>query len=210
MCNQEDAIRLKSVFDKWTGGNIVITVPFEGPYKCPQAPFEWAFIIDLLLRDKSEAIRKSSTITVTTALPTPVPVSSPTQFMEEMKSLSIEFIGGVVVEKVEEKLVKLNNGRELPADVVIAMQQQAAPPVLLSATGGFAVKAGYICTDSHTLCVPNVPNVYCIGDCAFIQVPAMQGIYIYLYIYIKFTLLSSSLLSLHISRTLRLPSIAQI
>lgn len=63
---------LRDVLSTFAGGSIVISV-LGSLFKCPPAPFEAAFMLhDLLVQ---RGVRDRTTITVTSPLPAPIPVS---------------------------------------------------------------------------------------------------------------------------------------
>lgn len=177
---QECASRIQSI----QSGTVIITVT-RLPYKCPVAPFEFAFLVNDML--KLRGVREHVRVVLTFPKHAAVPVKCPQLITELLKKSNIEFIPGVQPKSIERNeqnqlLITLMphpkfnpEGKVCPvpeeplvADIILGMLPFRAPEVLQP----YCNDKGLLPTDTNTLRVQKFPNVYCFGDCAAMMVDA--------------------------------------
>jgi sulfide:quinone oxidoreductase len=162
------AERLAGIIPTLTAGHVVIGV-CGAPFKCPPAPSECA----LLLHDELTArgVRDACQISFVMPLGRPVPPSpeTSTALEEAFAERDIAFIAGRRVSELDpqRKVVKLDDGGELPFDLFLGVPKHRAPDVVI-ASG--MTEDGYIPVDSATL-QTRFPGVYAVGDVATAGVP---------------------------------------
>ncbi|HET6830609.1 MAG TPA: FAD/NAD(P)-binding oxidoreductase [Solirubrobacterales bacterium] len=162
------AERLAPAVAAFDEGHAVIGV-CGAPFKCPPAPSEACLLLDDHLRERG--CRDRCTITFVIPLPSPVPPSPETsealtaafaerdiRFVPERRLASVD---------ADAKTVALDDGAELPCDLLLAVPRHRAPEVVRAS--GMA-EDGYIPVDSRTLRT-RFANVYACGDVATVGVP---------------------------------------
>ena len=165
----EAAAGLRDVIAGFEGGNVVVAV-LGGFFKCPPAPYEAAFMMhDHLTR---KGARGSSTITIVTPMPKPIPISEEvsgaiTGMLDER---DIAYSHATCVDHVDPAahVIHLRDGREVPFDLLLAIPVHRAPAVVVES--GLTEEDGWIGVDADTL-VTKFPDVYAIGDVASAPVP---------------------------------------
>jgi sulfide:quinone oxidoreductase len=162
------AERLAEIIPTFSQGHVVIGV-CGAPFKCPPAPSECA----LLLHDELTArgVRDACQISFVMPLGRPVPPSPETSeaLEREFAERDIAFIGGrrIIELDPQRKVVKLDDGSELPFDLFLGVPKHRAPDVVIA---GGMTEDGYIPVDSATL-KTRFPGVYAVGDVATAGVP---------------------------------------
>jgi sulfide:quinone oxidoreductase len=165
----ENAALLRDVIAGFEGGNVVIAV-LGGFFKCPPAPYETAFMMhDHLTR---KGLRASSTITIVTPMPKPIPISDEvsgaiTGLLDER---GITYSHATWVDNVDPAahVVHLRDGREVPFDLLLAIPVHRAPAVVVES--GLTEEDGWIAVDPDTLAT-KFDDVYAVGDVASAPVP---------------------------------------
>ena len=165
----EAATGLQDVIAGFEGGNVVIAV-LGGFFKCPPAPYETAFMMhDYLTR---KGLRDSSTITIVTPMPKPIPISDEvsgaiTGMLDER---GIAYSHATWVDHVDPAahVLQLRDGREVPFDLLLAIPIHRAPAVVVES--GLTEEDGWIGVDPDTLAT-KFPDVYAVGDVASAPVP---------------------------------------
>ena len=165
----EAAAQLPDVIAGFEGGNVVIAV-LGGFFKCPPAPYETAFMMhDHLTR---KGLRDSSTITIVTPMPKPIPISDEvssaiTGLLDER---GVTYSHATWVDHVDPAMpaLHLRDGREVPFDLLLAIPVHRAPAVVVES--GLTEEDGWIGVDPDTLAT-KFPDVYAIGDVASAPVP---------------------------------------
>ena len=165
----ENAPFLQDVIAGFEGGNVVIAV-LGGFFKCPPAPYETAFMMhDYLTR---KGLRDSSTITIVTPMPKPIPISDEvsgaiTGMLDER---GIAYSHATWVDHVDPAahVLQLRDGREVPFDLLLAIPIHRAPAVVVES--GLTEEDGWIGVDPDTLAT-KFPDVYAVGDVASAPVP---------------------------------------
>ena len=165
----ENAAQLGDVIAGFEGGNVVVAV-LGGFFKCPPAPYETAFMMhDHLTR---KGLRDSSTITIVTPMPKPIPISDEvssaiTGMLDER---DIAYSHATWVDHVDPvaHVLHLRDGRQVPFDLLLAIPVHRAPAVVVDS--GLTEEDGWIAVDADTLAT-KFPDVYAIGDVASAPVP---------------------------------------
>lgn len=161
----EGARRLYRALADFPGGRVAFAV-LGTPYSCPAAPYEAALLVDGFLRRRG----KPAELAVYTPEPYPMPTAGPAvgQALRGMlQERGIAFHQTRVTEVRDGALV-LEDGREAPWDLLIAIPAHAAPePVRTSPLAG---AAGLIPVDPATLATP-FPGVWALGDVAALPLP---------------------------------------
>lgn len=162
------AEKLAGVIPGFTSGHAVIGV-CDAPFKCPPAPSECA----LLLHDNlvAKGVRDDCTITFVLPLPSPVPPSPETSAVieEEFRKRDIRFVPGRRIASLdgERGVTVLDDGTELPCDLMLGVPKHRAPDVVLESG---MTEDGYVPVDFYTL-KTRFPDVYAVGDVATAGVP---------------------------------------
>jgi len=161
------AERLAPAVASFERGDAVIGV-CDAPFKCPPAPSEACLLLDDALRDRG--CRDGCSITFVLPLPTPVPPSPATSdaLLEAFAERDIRFVPGRRLAAVGgDGAVTLDDGTELPCDLLLAVPRHRAPDVVRDAG---MTEDGYVPVDSRTLRT-RYENVYACGDVATVGVP---------------------------------------
>ena len=167
--SHENAALLRDVIAGFEGGNVVIAV-LGGFFKCPPAPYETAFMMhDYLTRN---GLRDSSTITIVTPMPKPIPISDEvssaiTGLLDER---GITYSHATWVDHVDPDahVVHLRDGQKVPFDLLLAIPVHRAPAVVVES--GLTEEDGWIAVDPDTLAT-KFADVYAVGDVASAPVP---------------------------------------
>jgi sulfide:quinone oxidoreductase len=162
------AERLAGLLPEFSGGRVVIGV-CGAPFKCPPAPSEAALLLHDYLADRG--IRDDCTITFLMPLPSPVPPSPDTSaaLLDAFAEREIAFHPGARIVSLDptRKTVLLEDGGEVPYDLVLGVPKHRAPEVVIAS--GMTTD-GYVPVDSGTL-ETQFPGVYAVGDVATVGVP---------------------------------------
>lgn len=162
------AFALRDVLAAFPGGNVVVGLT-STPYKCPPAPSETALLVHDLLT--SRGIRDSSTITLITPLPSPVPPSpdASRMLLGAFDERGITFVPDRLVRALdpERRVAHLSDDTELPYDLFLGVPVHRAPAVVTES--GLAVD-GWIPVDPLTL-ETAFPGVYAVGDVTSVGTP---------------------------------------
>lgn len=140
------------------------------PFKCPAAPFEGAFLIDDLLRERG--VRDRIQIDVYTPDPLPMPVAGPVvgnALVNMLASAEIGFYPSVSVERLERDghEVRFADGTRSEADLLVVVSPHL-PPTPVAVAG--LDPAGWVPVDPATLRA-EPDGVWAIGDVAAITLP---------------------------------------
>lgn len=157
------AARLGRMLPDFKGGRVVIAVG-GAPFKCPPAPSEAALMMHDYLTQRG--IRSVSEITLVLPLETPVPPSPETSraLLAAFQERDITFVADRELRRVDpgRRIAILDDGRELPYDLLLGVPAIRAPKVLEDC--GLTVD-GFVKVSPKTLETP-FPGVYAVGDCA--------------------------------------------
>lgn len=161
------AEKLRGVIPQFTKGHAVVGV-CSAPFKCPPAPSEAALMLhDYLV---SHGVRDACSISLVIPFGLPIPPSpdSSTALLKAFEERNIRFIPQRRVSSVDEnKRVILDDGTELPCDLLLGIPKHVAPDVVLQS--GLA-ENGWIPVDRANLRT-KFPNVYAIGDVTSVGTP---------------------------------------
>lgn len=167
----ESAVRLRNALESFKGGRIVVGIPL-GPYRCPPAPYEVQWLIDIFLRQRG--LRERTEIAFFTREPEPAgEARDPVVWMDaESKRRGIKFYYDFIVQSVdpEKKTVSGIYGYKLPYDLLVLVPPHRPAKVLLDSS--MADTEAGIKVDYDTLAT-RWENVYAIGDCA--DMPASKA-----------------------------------
>jgi sulfide:quinone oxidoreductase len=147
-----------------SAGRVVIGI-FGAPYRCPPAPYELA----LLLRDTHPDLE----LVVFTPQPMSLPVlgRAGCEVVEGLLGLRrIAFRSNAAVDHVEGGRVVLQDGDQVPFDVLLAVPPHRCPQVAVDA--GLAEGGGWVKVDPSTL-ETGVDGVWAVGDC--VAIPLATG-----------------------------------
>ena len=162
------AERLAPKIAGFQGGDVVIGV-CGAPFKCPPAPSECA----LLMHDHlvAHGLRERSTITFAIPLGRPVPPSPETSDALEaaFAERDIRLLTGRRLASVtaDGALAVLDDGTELPCDLLMAVPKHRAAQVLIDSG---MTEDGYVPVDFSSLRTRH-EGVYALGDVATAGVP---------------------------------------
>jgi sulfide:quinone oxidoreductase len=168
LCELRSVLQLKAALESIEKGTVVIAIA-SLPFKCPPAPYEYALLIDEVLRQRG--VRERIRLLLTTPEPQPMPMAGKAvgdtirsmlaerqiEYLPDHKPQSVDFAGRQIV---------YENGVKIAYDVMGAMMPHRAPKVLkdlVDASGFIPVEFGTFKTA--------VPDVYAVGDVASIKLP---------------------------------------
>lgn len=171
LCDAESVSQLKSVLDRLEWGTVVVAISAL-PFKCPPAPYEYAFLIDELLRTRG--VRSKVRLVVTTPEPQPMPVAGRAvgnAVKAMMKEHKIEYLPQypLIGVDVPKRVVVYEDRDDLPYSVLAAMPPHRAPKVVRDAE--LTDTSGFVAVDLRTL-ETTVPHVFAIGDVARLKLPS--------------------------------------
>ena len=164
----EGAARVAEVLQGFDRGAVVISV--LGPlFKCPPAPNEAALMLhDLFVQ---RGVRDDVTITLTTPLASPIPVSPETSQAIEalLAGRGIAHWPSSLVTRLDPaaKVAHLADGRTLAYDLFLGVPVHRAPTVVAESA---LAEDGWIPVDPATFAT-RFPGVYAIGDVTSAPVP---------------------------------------
>jgi sulfide:quinone oxidoreductase len=163
----EGAERTRDVLQEFDGKVAVIGI--LGPFfKCPPAPFETAMMLRDFLDHRSMT---DVDIKVLSPLPSPIPISKEASegILEGLEEKNIEFWPQSKVVRLDptRKIATVEDGREVPYDLFLAIPVHTAPAVVEKA--GLTTE-GWIAIDTATFAT-RFPGVYAIGDVTSAPVP---------------------------------------
>ncbi|MBS4027385.1 MAG: NAD(P)/FAD-dependent oxidoreductase [Ignavibacteriales bacterium] len=170
LCDANSVLQLKSALHTITEGTIGICIS-SVPFKCPPAPYEYAFLIDDLLSKRG--VRKNIRIVVTTPEPQPMPVAGKIvgeQVVQMLRERRIEYFPLHKPMKFDsaQKKIHFENNAEISFDILGAMFPHQSPKVVRDA--GLTDASGFVFTDVHTM-KTSVENIFAVGDCAMFKLP---------------------------------------
>jgi sulfide:quinone oxidoreductase len=165
----EGTARVRDLLPDFQGGSVVIGV-LGGFFKCPPAPYETAFMLDDYLSRRG--VRDAATIHLVTPMPKPIPISDEvsdaiTGLLDER---GIEYSHASWITRLDPatKVAHLEDGRELPFDLFLAVPVHVAPAVVIRS--GLTEDDGWIAVDKASFAT-KFPDVYAVGDITSAPVP---------------------------------------
>jgi len=170
----QGALAIQRSLAEFGGGRIVVLVA-RTPFSCPSAPYEAAFLIDSLLRERG--VREQTELALYTPEDQPMLVAGPN-------------VGPALVAMLEERDIELHweqiamrvdpAGRRIlfeladtTFDLLVAIPPHVVPPVLRES--GLVDASGWVPVDPSTL-ETKFPGVYAIGDATAIRL--RNGMYL--------------------------------
>ncbi len=167
------AARAREALAVFEGGAVVVAV-LGTFFKCPGAPNETALLVADYL--SSRGLREASTIHLVSPLPAPIPISKKTsaaiQAILEERGIEYWPSSRVVRLDPEQHIAHLEDGRELPYDLLLGIPVHCAPDVVLAS--GLA-EDGWIPVDPATFAT-RFPGVFAVGDVTSAPVPRAGGV----------------------------------
>ncbi len=163
--------QLKTAVEALQQGTLLVLIS-SVPFKCPPAPYEYALLLEDLLR--SRGVREKVKIMLTTPEPQPMPVAGKavgetvTAMLAERK---IEYIPSIKPKLVDplRRVVVYENSREIEYSTLSAVPPHRAPKVVRES--GLTDPSGFIPVNLATL-ETSIPRVYAIGDIAGLKLPS--------------------------------------
>ncbi len=170
LCSLASVIQLKAAVEAIDHGTVLLAVS-SLPFKCPPSPYEYAFLIDDILRTRE--VRKDVKVVLSTPEERPMAVAGKAvgeQVVGMLKEREIEYYPGHRPKSVDvkQRRVRYENGVDLDYRVLGAVPPQRAPKLLRLA--GLADASGFVPVDLATM-ETSLPHVYAIGDAASITLP---------------------------------------
>jgi sulfide:quinone oxidoreductase len=163
------ALRIRQALESFDGGRVIVLVA-RTPFSCPSAPYEAAFLVDTLLRQRS--VRQRCEIAVYTPEDLPMPVAGPdvgAELVKMLKEREIEFHAEQIVMKVDPvaRIARFEL-EDTKFDLLIGVPPHSAPQALRAAK--LVDASGWVPVDPSTLRTRH-PGVYAIGDVTSIRLP---------------------------------------
>ena len=170
LCSLPSVLQLKEAVERVEEGSVLVAVS-SVPFKCPPSPYEYAFLIDDILRTRE--VREKVKVAISTPEERPMAVAGKAvgdQVVAMLKERGIEYHPGHKPKSVDvkQRRVKYENGAELPYGILGAVPPQRAPKITRSA--GLADASGFVPVDLMTM-ETSVKGVYAIGDSAALRLP---------------------------------------
>lgn len=155
--------RLREAIESFAGGPILIVITGT-PYRCPDAPYEAAFLLDEVLRRRG--LRPKSTIELVTVEPELMPVagiSVATAISRLLAERDVKYTPGTRLINVNHKrrLATFTDGTQRPFELIIVVPPLVVPKVV--ELSGLKSATGWISAGPMTL-QTMYEYVYAIGD----------------------------------------------
>ncbi|MBI3062141.1 MAG: NAD(P)/FAD-dependent oxidoreductase [Deltaproteobacteria bacterium] len=167
----ESALKFCGALESFQGGRIVVGIPL-GPYRCPPAPYEVQWMLDIYFKQKG--MRDRVDIEFFTREPEPAgEARNPLVWMDmESKRRNIKQHYDFVARSIDPERKTVNGlyGYRLPYDLLFMIPPHRPAQVLLDC--GLADSENGIRVDYDTMAT-KWENVYAIGDCA--DMPASKA-----------------------------------
>lgn len=170
----EGAQRLKSMLERFSGGDIAILIPGV-PFKCPPAPYEAALLLHYAFERRGLAGK--ARLAIHTAEGAPMATAGPEmgQYIKgELAQRAIGFFPQRRTSRVDgaAQRVMFEDGSEARYDLLIAIPPHEAPQVVRDAQ--LTNPSGWIPVDPRTLQLKqplDVREVYAVGDVTTVPLP---------------------------------------
>lgn len=159
--------KLRDVIPQFTKGHAVVGV-CGAPFKCPPAPSEAALMLHDYLTSRGVRDECNISLVIPFGLPIPPSPDSSKALLKAFEERNIRFIPQRKVSSVDEnKKVILDDGTELPCDLLLGIPKHVAPDVVVQSG---LTENGWIPVDRANLRT-KFPNVYAIGDVTSVGTP---------------------------------------
>ena len=165
---------IQRALQDFTGGRLVILIA-RTPYSCPAAPYEAAFMIDSLLRERG--VRDQTELALYTPEDRPMLVAGEhigTALIEMLEERGIELHWEQIAMKIDPAASRiLFELHDTTFDLLVGVPPHVVPPVLKEA--GLADASGWVPVDAQTLAT-RFERVFAIGDATAIRLA--NGMYL--------------------------------
>jgi sulfide:quinone oxidoreductase len=163
----DGALKIHQALADFSGGRIVVLVS-RTPFSCPSAPYEAAFLIDSVLRDRG--VREKAEVALYTPEEQPMPVAGPqvgAQLAGMLDERGIEFHKEQIALKIDPSTRRiLFEIDETSYDLLVGVPAHRAPAPV--SEGGLTDASGWVPVDGATLQTKH-PGLYAIGDVTAIR-----------------------------------------
>jgi sulfide:quinone oxidoreductase len=163
----DGALKIREALADFSGGRIVVLVS-RTPFSCPAAPYEAAFLIDSVLRERG--VRDRSEIAIYTPEDQPMPVAGPAvgaPLVEMLTERGIEFHKEQIALKIDAASRKvLFEIDETSYDLLVGVPGHKAPRSVRESQ--LVDASGWVPVDAATLQTRH-PGVFAIGDVTAIR-----------------------------------------
>ena len=163
----EGALGIRQALADFNGGRIVVLAS-RTPFSCPSAPYEAAFLIDSVLRERG--VRERSEIAVYTPEDQPMPVAGSAvgaSLVEMLTERAVEFHREQIVLKIDASSRRvLFEIDEASYDLLVGVPAHKVPPSLRDSQ--LVDASGWVPVDAATLRTRH-PGVFAIGDVTAIR-----------------------------------------
>ncbi|MEK7247012.1 MAG: FAD/NAD(P)-binding oxidoreductase [Chloroflexota bacterium] len=163
----DGALKIREALADFSGGRIVVLVS-RTPFSCPSAPYEAAFLIDSVLRERG--VRDRSEIAIYTPEDQPMPVAGPAvgaPLVEMLTERGIEFHKEQIALKIDAASRKvLFEIDETSYDLLVGVPGHKAPQSVRESQ--LVDASGWVPVDAATLQTRH-PGVFAIGDVTAIR-----------------------------------------
>ncbi|HSP54710.1 MAG TPA: FAD/NAD(P)-binding oxidoreductase, partial [Dehalococcoidia bacterium] len=163
----DGALKIRRALATFRGGRIVVLVS-RTPFSCPSAPYEAAFLIDSILRERG--LRDRSEIAIYTPEDQPMPVAGPAvgaPLVEMLTDRGIEFHKEQMVLKIDAAARRvLFEIDETSYDLLVGVPPHKAPQSVRDAQ--LVDASGWVPVDAATLQTRHA-GVFAIGDVTAIR-----------------------------------------
>ncbi len=152
----------------FSGGKIIILIAGM-PFKCPAAPYEFAFLIDSFFKGRNIRHKVSIEIHTPETLPMPVAGHQIGSMLKQMlESRGINFNPEHKFKTVDEGKIYFEDGKTADFDLLFFVPPHTAPEAVKR--GNLTNESGWIPVDRETL-KTRFENIYAIGDVTAIKIP---------------------------------------
>ena len=160
--------RIHTALGAFTGGTIGVFIP-SMPFKCPAAPYEAAFLVEALCRQRG--IRNRTEIHVFTPEHQPMPIVGPVvgnAITEMLRARGIHYHPLYTFEELrpETREIVSSDGTSVQVDLLLGVPPHQAPEVVRAS--GLLGVSGWIHVDRQTLRTEH-EGVFAIGDITSIK-----------------------------------------
>ncbi|HKA45163.1 MAG TPA: FAD/NAD(P)-binding oxidoreductase [Burkholderiales bacterium] len=170
----EGAERLKTVLERFSGGDVAILIP-KAPFKCPPAPYEAAMLLHEAFRRRGLAGKARLAIHTVEGAPMTTAGAEMGEFIKsELAQRGIAFFPqrSITQVHVPARRILFESGGEAHYDLLIAVPPHVAPKVVRDAQ--LVNQSGWIPVDPKTMQVKQPADasaVYAAGDVTVVPLP---------------------------------------
>ncbi len=160
----DDALAARGRLADFEGGRVVVGVE-SWPYRCPPAPFEAAMMLRYLAEQRGVSEKTEISVFHTWEKPMetfgPLMVDGFGRFLDQRQ---VSFEGGFQLAGHDSgnRVLRGEDGRELPYDLALVVPEHRAPAVIRDS--GMVAEGGYMDVDLPSMVSPEFDNVWGIGD----------------------------------------------